>query len=198
MFAKYGHYLILFLIFIAIFYASGSSIEWDQMPAVKPRVLALFTQVPDGFVKVVDVLDGDTIVVLENGKEETVRLLGVDTPETRDPRRPVQCFGKEASDFTKNLLVGRAVRMELDPTEANRDKYNRLLRYVYLEDKSMLNERLVYDGYAFAYEAYPTQKLEVLKEMEAQAKKYNRGLWGGCETTIKNGGKSKSTNPVKP
>jgi len=194
--AKNGHYLILVLVSLLLIYGSGGSIKLDQLPTIYPKVLSLFISVPEGFVPVLEVLDGDTIVVDLDGTEETVRLLGVDTPETRDPRRPVQCFGKQASDYTKELLLGKAVKLVIDTSDDNRDSFGRLLRYIYIEDGTMINERLVYDGYAFAYEKYPTARTQLLKQMEADAKKNNRGLWGGCDVTITNSGKSKSTQSV--
>lgn len=195
--ASYGHLAIVLLILIVTLGASGSRIRWEQMPDPRARVLSYFTQVPDGYVRVIQAIDGDTITVELDGKEETVRLLGVDTPETKDPRRSVQCFGHQASDYTKKLITGRPVRLVSDPLESDRDAYQRLLRYVYFEDGTTLNERLVYDGYAFAYERFPTEKLERLKELESDAREHKRGLWGGCEVTIKNKGKSKSTQSVK-
>lgn len=193
---KYGHYLFLLLVSLGLIYASGGSIKFDQLPTIYPKVLSMFISVPEGFFPVLEVLDGDTIVVDLDGTEETVRLLGVDTPETRDPRRPVQCFGKQASDYTKQMLLGKAVKLVIDPSDDNRDSFGRLLRYIYIEDGTMINERLVYDGYAFAYEKYPTARTTMLKQMEADAKKNNRGLWGGCEVTIKDNGKSKATQSI--
>lgn len=195
--ASVGRALALAIVLFSTLYASGSRIQWERMPDPRTRVLSWFTEIPDGYVKVVDAIDGDTIVVLLDGKEETVRLVGVDTPETKDPRRGVQCFGQAASAYTRQLIAGRAVRLESDPDQGNRDKYDRLLRYVYFEDGTTLNERLVYEGYAFAYESYPTRQLEYLKRLEADAREHRRGLWGGCEVTIKNSGKSKSTQSVK-
>lgn len=194
---RYLHYLILFFSLTGILYASGSRVKWEKLPDPRPRVLALFTNVPDGYVKVIDNADGDTVFVLIDGKEETVRLLGVDTPETKDPRRPVMCFGHEASAYTKKLVTGRAVKLVPDPMQTDRDKYGRLLRYVEFEDGTTLNERLIYEGYGFAYEAYPDSKMSYYKQLEADAREHNRGLWGGCDVTIKNGGKSKSTQGVK-
>lgn len=188
-----SHYVVIVTILLSILYVSGSRIRFEKMPSALPRVLSLFTEVPEGFVKVVDTIDGDTITVLIDGKEQTVRLLGVDTPETKDPRRGVQCFGHAASEFTRSLLQGKAVRLLADPFETDRDDYGRLLRYVYLEDGSLVNETLVEQGYAFAYEKYPTVRTESLKLLEAKAKEQQRGLWGGCQVTIKNNGKQKST-----
>ena len=93
---------------------------------------------PSGFVRVTRVVDGDTIVVEGNLK---VRFIGVNTPETVDPRRPVQCFGHEASDFNKSLLEGKVVRLVKDISDT--DKYGRLLRYVYMEDGTFVNLALV-------------------------------------------------------
>src|SRR3954453_17005721 len=95
--------------------------------------------------RVVRVLDGDTIVVQRDGAPETVRLLGVDTPETHHPTKPVQCFGPEASDYTHARLLGQAVTLERD-AEA-RDIYGRLLMYVSL-DGARFNDELLRLGYA--------------------------------------------------
>ena len=83
------------------------------------------------------VVDGDTIVLDGN---ERVRLIGVDTPETQDPRKPVQYFGKEAYEFTKNLVEGKKVRLEYDQNK--KDKYDRTLAYIFLEDGTFLNVRI--------------------------------------------------------
>lgn len=129
--------------------------------------------------------DGDTISVDMNGKDEKVRFIGVDTPETHDPRKAVQCFGEAAADFTKNLIGNNPVRLEADPTNTNRDRYNRLLRYVYLPDGTLVNGEIIKQGYGFAYLSFPVQKLEEFKQYQKEAREANRGLWGGCEP-IKN------------
>ena len=95
---------------------------------------------------VVRVVDGDTIVVLINGVQEKVRLIGVDTPEIFDPRGLAQCFGEEANVFTRSLLDNKVVRLEADASQGDRDKYERLLRYVYL-DNTLVNERIISEGY---------------------------------------------------
>lgn len=134
---------------------------------------------------VAKVIDGDTIE-LEKGK--TVRLIGIDTPETVDPRRPVGCFGKEASNETKALLSGKVVILQKDVSET--DKYNRLLRYVYLplEDGSTLfvNDYLVREGYAKVYTYPPDVKFnEQFRQAEKEARENNKGLWGKCDTLKK-------------
>lgn len=122
------------------------------------------------------VIDGDTIE-LSNGKK--VRYIGIDTPETVDPRKPVQCFGKEAKEANKNLVLNKVVILKKDVSET--DKYGRLLRYVYLEDGTFVNLWLVKNGYAFVY-TYPPDVSHsqefLVAEQEARANK--RGLWGNC------------------
>jgi len=125
-------------------------------------------------------VDGDTIDVTMGTQKETVRLLGIDTPETHDPRKPVQCFGQIAAAHTKALVEGKNVRLEPDPTDSDRDKYHRLLRYVYLPDGTLINAELVRDGYAFAYVVFPLTKLDQFRALETDARAHNRGLWAGC------------------
>lgn len=133
-----------------------------------------------GLYPVVHINDGDTIIVKTPTGDETIRLLGVDTPETKDPRKPVQCFGEAASAHTKQRLTGQSVRLEPDPTNSDRDKYGRLLRYVYLPDGTLYNAELIQDGYGFAYTVFPLVKLDDFKALEHDAREANRGLWAGC------------------
>jgi micrococcal nuclease len=119
------------------------------------------------------VVDGDT-VVLDGG--EKVRLLGIDTPETVDPRRPVERFGKEASVFARSLLQGRRVRVETDVEP--RDRYGRTLAYLYLEDGTFVNLRLVEEGYASASRHPPNVRhAGLLRDAEKRAREMGRGLW---------------------
>ncbi len=121
------------------------------------------------------VIDGDTIQISTG---EKVRLIGIDTPETVDPRKGVQCFGKKASEHTKELLLNKEVTLKKDIS--NTDRYGRLLRYVYIGD-TFINEQLVREGYAKAY-SYPPdiryQEVFLQAEHEAQEKKL--GLWVEC------------------
>ncbi len=125
--------------------------------------------------------DGDTIGVDMDGKTETIRFIGVDTPETHDPRKPVQCYGKEAAEFTKKAIGSSRVRLEADPESDNRDRYDRLLRYVYLPSGELLNYELVKEGYGFAITGFPHTKMETFVNAEAEAKNTGRGLWGLCQ-----------------
>jgi endonuclease YncB( thermonuclease family) len=140
-----------------------------------------------GYYRVVSVADGDTLTVAMNGKEERIRMIGIDTPETHKPNSPVQCYGPEASAFTKNLLANQTVRLEADPIGNNRDRYNRLLRYVYLADNTFVNERLVREGYGFAYLTFPFSKQADFAQLQAEAQDANRGLWQACQTTLNDG-----------
>ena len=124
------------------------------------------------------VVDGDTIDVAAAGEEHRIRLLGINTPESVDPRRPVQCFGKEASNFAKELLLGKTVRLEADPTQDNQDRYGRLLRHVFLEDGTHVNLKLVAEGYAHEYTYERAGRYqEILKDAERAARVAGRGLW---------------------
>lgn len=125
-------------------------------------------------------VDGDTIVVNMNGAHETVRFIGVDTPETHKPNTPVQCYGLAAAAFTKNTIGTQSVRLTLDPDSTDRDRYNRLLRYVYLPDGRLLNKLLIEDGYGFYYPYFPFTKSDEFAAAQASAQAGNKGLWGNC------------------
>ncbi len=127
---------------------------------------------------VVKIVDGDTIKVNNRGVTETVRLIGIDTPETVDPRKPVQCFGKEASNTTSNLLKSRIVLLEADASQGDKDKYGRLLRYVFLSDGTNINETLIREGYAYEYTYnLPYKYQAVFKSAQVYARENKRGLW---------------------
>lgn len=127
---------------------------------------------------VVKVVDGDTIAILMNGKSVTLRLIGIDTPETVDPRKPVQCFGKAASDKAKELLAGKTVRLEFDASQGTLDKYGRTLAYVFLADGIFFNEYMIAAGYAHEYTYNLPYKYQVgFKEAEKRAREEKKGLW---------------------
>ncbi|NLL36856.1 MAG: thermonuclease family protein [Fretibacterium sp.] len=131
------------------------------------------------------VVDGDTVVVNVEGTERRVRLLGVDTPETVHPKKPVQYYGKEASNFTKTSLLGRQVWLEYDA--APLDKYQRHLAYIWLEKperdeaavrRGMFNARLLLEGYAEVLTIQPNSRYsELFTEFQQEARRARRGLW---------------------
>lgn len=152
------------------------------------------TPVPSGYYRVTSFNDGDTITVDMAGREEKIRMIGVDTPETEDPRKPVQCYGRAASAYTKNLIGNQPVRLEADPENTNRDRYNRLLRYVYLADGRLVNSEIIRAGYGFAYTSFPFQKSAEFKQHETEARQASRGLWNECEPAANQYG-GYSSNP---
>lgn len=135
---------------------------------------------------VLHVVDGDTLDIDMDGTKTRLRLIGINTPETVDPRRPVECFGKEASAKAKELLEGKMVSIEYDPSQDKYDKYGRLLVYVYLPDGSFFNERMIREGYAHEYTyRFPYKYQREFKQAENEARAAHRGLWreGVCGTT---------------
>lgn len=121
------------------------------------------------------VIDGDTIVVDTVG---TVRLIGVDTPETVDPREPVGCYGPEASAFTRAVASGQMVTLDYDVDRF--DRFERTLAYVYLSDGTFLNATLVEQGYGRAYTVFPFRYLDQFRALERDARDARRGLWDAC------------------
>lgn len=141
------------LFWLAAFLASCSSNESEYRTCVR-------------------VVDGDTIVL--DGRER-VRLIGVDTPETKDPRKPVQYFGKQASLFTERLVEGRRVRLEYD--QAREDRYGRTLAYVFLQNGTFVNLEIVRRGYGHAYTKYPFRRMNEFRRAESEARRLGLGLW---------------------
>lgn len=143
-------------------------------PTPKQQVLSESSEA----IYVKRIIDGDTIVVIHDNKQEKVRLLGVDTPESVDPRRKVECFSKEAAVFLADLSLGKKVRLESDETQQLKDKYGRLLRYVFLGDGRMLNYLLIQEGYAYEYTYdLPYTYQDAFKNAQLQAMSDKKGLW---------------------
>jgi len=157
---------------VSLLYARGAPFKLPELPAITP-----------GYYAVTKVVDGDTIDVNMNGKTERIRMIGVDTPETKKPDTPVQCFGPEASDYTHKTLTGKSVRLEADPLDDNRDRYGRLLRYVYLQDGTLFDESLIQQGYGFAYVLFPFSKKVEFTKAQNQARSAKLGLWAACTPT---------------
>lgn len=130
-------------------------------------------------------VDGDTVSINMNGKAQSVRLIGIDTPETHKPNTPVQCYGPAAAAYTQNRIksAGGKVRLVSDSLGTDRDRYNRLLRYVYLPDGTNLNQQLVANGYAFYYPYFKFSKSDQFKADEQTAMAAHKGLWGACTPT---------------
>jgi micrococcal nuclease len=159
----------------------------QQASAVVPAEITSATTSPEAkeepqrerlLYPVVKVIDGDTIAVSISGQSKTIRLIGINAPESVDPRRPVQCFGEQASEELKRLLNGERVELISDPTQGTQDRFGRLLAYVYRDDGLFLNEHMIRDGYAYQYTyAAPYTFRETFIAAEASARLYKRGLW---------------------
>ena len=176
---KFG-YVGLALIFLAYFYQQGNYTFLTSQSLVLGGTSS--TQAQDGttaeYHKVTKVTDGDTLQVSINGTTERVRLIGINTPETVDPRKLVECFGKEASTRMKELAEGKLVRLEYDDSQDRRDVYGRLLAYVYLEDGQMLNRKMIAEGYAYEYTYLtPYAYQQDFREVQNLARTSSRGLW---------------------
>ncbi len=143
--------------------------------------LGLATTTPNTvgvYYDVTKVTDGDTLHVMIDGTDETVRLIGINTPETVDPRRAVECYGKEASARMKEIASGKIVRLEYDDSQSLRDAYGRLLAYIYLEDGQMINRKMVAEGYAYEYTFLtPYRYQSEFRQLQKLAQGAGRGLW---------------------
>lgn len=129
-------------------------------------------------VVVSKVIDGDTVDVTENGVVTKIRIIGINTPETVDPRKEVECYGKEASEKAKQLLLNQKVRIESDPTQSDKDRYGRSLRYIILPSNVDYGLEMVKSGYAYEYtynKSYQKQAEYVQAQNEAVVA--GRGLW---------------------
>jgi micrococcal nuclease len=134
---------------------------------------------------VVRIVDGDTIHVSVDGKDKTVRLIGIDTPETHKPGVKVECGGKEASANMKRLApAGAEVKLTSDPTQDSVDRYGRLLAYVSTpgHPRTSLQLEQVYAGWAevYVYGGKPFARVDTFRSAEGVAKRAHRGVWGSC------------------
>lgn len=133
----------------------------------------------NGLYEVSNVIDGDTFEIRYGNKMLTIRMLGIDTPETVDPRKGVQCFGKEASYKTKELILNKKIEIELDKTQSQTDKYGRILAYIKREDGLFINKFLIENGYAHEYTFIKPYKYQKeFKNLEKLAREEKKGLWG--------------------
>ncbi len=179
---------VLFLIVAFLQQTNSSLLHFlpnDLLTRDEIRVTSQPKLVGDSYT-VTRVVDGDTLAIDYNGVREKVRLIGINTPETVDPRKPVECFGKEASNRMKDLVEGKKVYLETDSTQGERDKYGRLLAYIYLEDGQMVNRKMLAEGYAYEYTYLrPYKYQQEFKDFQIFAKNSKVGLWadGVCATS---------------
>lgn len=120
---------------------------------------------------VTKIIDGDTVIVKINGEEKSVRLIGIDAPEKNE------CFEKEATEKLKELIGNKKIKLEADETQNDKDKYDRLLRYIYLEDGTLINKRLIEEGMAKEYTYKIPYKFQMeFREVEKLAKEKPAGV----------------------
>jgi micrococcal nuclease len=139
---------------------------------------------PSERVLVTDVVDGDTIKVLRGRRQDTVRLIGVDTPETNREGTPVQFYGPEASLFARRALLEKRVRLEFEPPDrpgGSRDKYQRALAYIFTDDGRNFNLELIEQGFGRAYTRYPFKYEQAFRKAEQAARAARRGIWNDAE-----------------
>lgn len=171
--------LVLAVVLVFVFLIDKNQVQ----PPHSPLVFENTNQekeiyLEDGIYYVEEVIDGDTIYIETDGDTESVRLIGINTPETVDPRTKVECFGVEASNKTKALLEGQEVRIESDPAKGDRDQYDRLLRYVFLQEGTNVNKLLVEQGFAHENSYGVPYRYEFeFKQAQATAQKNKYGLW---------------------
>ena len=170
--------LILYLILVLIAVGFTTLTDVKQIEKSIQEFTVSTNTNEKGLSQVIKVIDGDTIDVEINGKVQRVRLIGINSPETADPRKPVECFGGEAANRTKEILTGKKVRLEEDTTQDNKDKYNRLLRYVFLKDGTNFNKLMISEGFAYEYTYDLPYKYQIeFKNAEKEARNTKRGLW---------------------
>lgn len=176
-----GNLVVAVIVVAAFWFSARPALIGNHTPAWAGQAAQLAVRNRPGLYRVAYFVDGDTIVVGMNGHEEKVRLIGVDTPETHKPDTPVQCYGPEAAAYTKRTIGRQPVQLQADPLSTDRDRYGRLLRYVYLPDGTNVNEKLVREGYGFYYPYFPFTKSEEFSAAERIAMAGHRGLWEHCQ-----------------
>lgn len=203
---------IIFLPLFAIWYAWAKS-NWSKNVKIGTSLVAIAAVVVAGIASnnntsktppaplasytVSEFVDGDTLKVkASDGHVDTVRLIGIDTPETKDPRTTVQCFGVEASQHIKDLIKDKKITLEADASQDNKDKYSRFLRYIKLEDGTDINLKMVADGFAYEY-TYdkPYKNQSTYKKAQQEADAADKGLWS---PNTCNGQKDKAAQTTTP
>jgi len=166
----------------------------DSTQEAGNKAVQTASQNQPGLYSIDHFVDGDTISVNMNGKKETIRMIGIDTPETHKPNTPVQCYGPAAAAYTKTIIGDTKVRLQSDPQSTDRDRYDRLLRYVYLPDGRLVQKELIQNGYAFAYTQFPFTKSDEFVQAQESAKTGNKGLWGNCNPYQQGNGRWQTNN----
>ncbi len=186
----------LFLVLLGSTQLSGGNVAAD-LDQVNIKSAEVLNQPSTGTYSVVSVTDGDTFKVSIEGKTETVRIVGMNTPETVDPRKAPECFGQEASARLKSVLIGKSVVLEIDPTQSDRDRYGRLLRFAFLDGKD-IGLQMIREGYAHEslYSSTPHRYRDAYVQAQKTAEAEKVGLWAddACAATST----PKPVTPIQP
>jgi len=172
---------VFFLIIVSLVFQTINKSPTTSVNRISPTPTIIVATSSSQLVKVIRVIDGDTIKI-ETG--QSVRYIGMDTPELHDPKKPVQCFAQEAYEKNKQLVEGKTVRLEKDVSQT--DKYGRLLRYIFLPQTAtaealFVNKYLVTEGYAYAATFPPDVKYaDIFRQEQKTAMENKKGLWKGC------------------
>ena len=166
-------FILLSLIFISVLGTKLNQNQNEVVIGVLPEPAASTTT-----HKVLSVIDGDTIMIEMDGVTETVRLLGIDTPEVDPQYNPIECYGREATNATKEKLLNQIVTVETDASQGKRDKFDRILGYVFLPDGTNINLYLIAEGFAkeYTYNKSYTYQTE-FRTAEKNAQINEKGLW---------------------
>lgn len=173
---------LVLLSLLALVFGIDLRLDYEEMGDSKGAITAP-EAIPAGSYKVLKITDGDTIQLEIDGEIEKIRLIGIDAPETAFTQ---ECFGKEATAYLKQLLTDQVVEIEFDPTQAERDKYGRLLLYIFLDGVN-INQAMIAQGYAHEYTYNTPYKYQTdFVQAEKYARENNLGLWGDACSTINN------------
>lgn len=198
--------IVLVLIIIFIYSVTAAYQTYNAEKISRPTVEGVNTSNESAAeltpAIVIKAVDGDTLSVSISGEKETVRIIGIDTPETVDPRKPIQCFGVAASNRAKELLTGKTVGLEKDSSQGETDKYGRLLRYVWLTEENPPRDygvTTLEGGYAHEYTYdLPYKYQSQYKKAQNEAMVNKRGLWAdnACSGPTPTSYLSRPTSPT--
>lgn len=143
-------------------------------------VLGSYSHPETEYYTVTKIIDGDTLKISNNGQELTIRLVGIDTPETVAPGKEVECYGPQASDMLSQLIADSPVRIEHDSIQPELDRYGRTLAYLYTQDGTFINAQMIKLGFARAYTKADSLHLPYFIQLENEARAKLLGLWSHC------------------
>ncbi|MFA6184667.1 MAG: thermonuclease family protein [Candidatus Shapirobacteria bacterium] len=168
-----GLFLLILIIGLIIFLIKCLVDKTKESILIKNKIEITPTEIVEkDLVELIRVVDGDTIIIKINGDKKSIRLIGIDTPETNE------CFGKESAEKIKELIGNKKIKLEADNSQDDKDKYDRLLRYVYLDDGILVNKKLIEEGMAEEFTYKTAYKFQTeFKEVEKIAKERKVGMW---------------------